>query len=184
MKKCWILFQIIQNIIKTTSYKIYLKRASKIHKFGYDYFEFLSYLTLSWDRVLSLMLQKQWCQKLQSSILSTLFVALRMFYWYPGVNNKNNCNNKPDSKAKVSYLGKYLFTLINEQSNTIKDTIDTFIKELEKGFSISMEEELYSVIEKGYSLSFNNDFKPDKYLEKLWGGFFEGRNNLSDFVGK
>lgn len=79
-----------------------------------------------------------------------IFLALRMFYWYPGINNKQKI--RQEGKAKVTSLGKHLFTLINEQSNTIKDTIDTVIKELEKGFSISNEEELYGLIEKGYSL--------------------------------
>lgn len=122
----------------------------------------------------------------------TLFVELRMFYWYFG--SKGNRRNEP---RKYSFLtekrintigstGRSLYELFKEQNFNISftDTIDFMIREMKKFATSAREEELYSIIEKGYELSFTDDFDPYKYCEKISKGFFNEDPKVPEFMDK
>lgn len=142
-------------------------------------------------QLLNLVLRTQSEYEISKQIMSEiaklypqpLFIALRTFYWYYGPNNKSR---KIELKSKITSLGKTMYNYLNDQNNTnaTKDVIDSVIKELQKRFVVTPEEDLISLIEKGYTMSFREDFRPEKYLDKLWSEFFNTQPEKPYFISK
>jgi hypothetical protein len=125
---------------------------------------------------------KQVLSELAKLYPQPVFMVLRTFFWYFGNVSKRD----QVLKNKVSELGRVLFNLLNDKrhtySHTIRDVIDLVMLELQKRFPGTKEEELHSVIEKGYTTSFRKDFKPEIYLNLLWEQFSKNINEGSEFI--
>ena len=111
-----------------------------------------------------------------------MFYALRIYFWYRANQGKNT---SPELKKKVNGVGGKLYNIMNQVSGSqnIKEVIDKVIKQLQKKFVSSKEEELLVVVELGYSLSLKEDFKAQSFFSRLWTDRLL-KNEDVDFIGK
>ena len=111
-----------------------------------------------------------------------LFISLRLQYWY----FQNKQDQSSEQKQKMTKLGKKVYPHINDPnaSVTIKKVIDLVIKELQKKFIVTKEEELHNIIEKGHMMAYKEDYKPERYFERLWAEFFADEKDKPAFMSK
>ena len=114
-----------------------------------------------------------------------MFYASRLYFWY----RSKEAKSKPhEVKNRINSIGKKLYHIINLVSGSlnIKGVIDGVIKQLQKNFVTNKEEELLSVIKQGYVYSLNENFKPEKFLKRVWTDIFNNPSNSqeSEFIKK
>ena len=119
-----------------------------------------------------------------------LILEIRKFFWYnqPPKNKKSDYKKysfmSEKNQPQINSLGKRIYEIMNEQkaTNVSIDQIDSIIGKFKK-FSNTKEEELFTIIEKGYEMSFKNDFKAEVYCERIWRGFFRDlKDNSPEFL--
>lgn len=108
-------------------------------------------------------------------------MELRKFFWYnqsPTKTKKNELKKyafmTDKSQSNINQIGKSLSDIMNSQkisNGPLIELIDSIIAGFKK-FTNTKEEELYSIIDKGYKMSFKSQFEPQKYCETIWKGFF------------
>lgn len=111
-----------------------------------------------------------------------IFIEVRNHFWYI---QASSVKENPEMNNRFNKLGKTLYSIMNQVtgSHNIRDAIDSVvIKEFRRCFVTSKEEELYRILENGYSLSLKDDFKPERYFKGIYKKFFEVKNNKEKFM--
>jgi len=111
-----------------------------------------------------------------------MFYALRLYFWY---RTKEGKYKLPEIKTRMNTLGKKLYNIMNSVSisQNIKEVIDGVIKQLQKRFVSSKEEELLSVFESGYSRSLLKGFRAQNFFIRVWTDLLV-KHDEKDFIGK
>ena len=112
----------------------------------------------------------------------TLYTC-RHYFWHKAKEPRSKAT--PESKAKIKAIGMKIYSTIKSApgAEKLKDVIDLVIRNLQKRFVNTKEEELLEIIEKGYSLSLFHDFKAEKFFSRFWTQMLH-KHTSDDFIGK